>query len=123
VSRVLIVDDSHTILKFLQAIFEHEQYEVMTATDGAAALVKVHQARPDVIVTDSIMPGVDGFAFLRTLREDPATKTIPVIMLTSTDPEDPEYADREPRPDAFVKKSSDFEPLVAEVRAALQRLR
>ncbi len=122
-SRVLIVDDSHTILKFLQAIFEHEQYEVMTATDGAAALVKVHQAPPDVIITDSIMPGVDGFAFLRTLREDPATKAIPVIMLTSTDPDDPEYADREPRPDAFVKKSSDFEPLVAQVRAALQRLR
>jgi hypothetical protein len=44
-------------------------------------------------------------------------------MLTSTDPEDPEYADREPRPDAFVKKSSDFEPLVAQVRAALQRFR
>ena len=122
-SRVLIVDDSQTVLKFLQAACEHEQYEVVTASDGNGGLAKAHQSPPDLIITDSIMPGLDGFAFLRTLREDPATAAIPVIMLTSTDPDDPEYADREPRPDAFVKKSADFGPLLAEARAALLRRR
>ena len=60
-SVVLIVDDSQSILTFLQAIFESEQYEVVTATNGIDGLAKVHQARPDVIITDSVMPELDGF--------------------------------------------------------------
>jgi len=120
-SRILIVDDSQTILTFLQAIFESEQYEVVTATDGVDGLAKVHQTRPDLIITDSVMPGLDGFGFLRALRDDPATEGVPVIMLTSCNPLDPEYAGLEPRPNAFVKKSADFEPLLAEVREALLR--
>ena len=120
-SRILIVDDSETILTFLQAIFQREQYEVVTATDGIDGLAKVHQTRPDLIITDSIMPGLDGFGFLRALRADPVTEGVPVIMLTSGNPLDPEYADLEPRPNAFVKKSADFEPLLAEVRRMLMR--
>lgn len=120
-SRVLIVDDSQSILTFLQAIFEIEQYEVVTATNGIDGLAKVHQTRPDVIITDSVMPVLDGVGFLRALRDDPATEAVPVIMLTSGDPDDPEYAGLEPRPTAFVKKSADFEPLLKEVREALLR--
>lgn len=120
-SVVLIVDDSQLILTFLQAIFESEQHEVVTATNGVDGLAKVHQARPDVIITDSVMPGLDGFGFLRALRDDPATETVPVIMLTSGDPDDPEYADLMPRPTAFVKKSANLEPLLTEVREALLR--
>jgi len=122
-SRVLIVDDSETILIFLQAIFESEHYEVMTATDGVDGLAKVLQSLPDLIITDSIMPGLDGFGFLRALREDPATEAVPVIMLTAGDPHDPDHIAREPRPDAFVKKSADFGPLLAEVREVLRRRR
>ena len=118
-SRVLVVDDSQMVRDFLQAILENEQYDVVTATDGTEGLAKVRESPPDLIVTDSIMPGLDGFAFLRTLRADPATAPIPVIMLTSEDPL--EVADREPRPDAFVRKSADLGPLLAEVRLALQR--
>jgi CheY-like chemotaxis protein len=120
-TRLLIVDDSQTILAFLQAIFEGEQYEVVTATNGTDGLAKVHRAPPDLIITDSVMPGLDGFGFLKALRDDPATESVPVIMLTSGDPQDPEYADRSPRPTAIVKKSADFEPLLTEVREALLR--
>jgi CheY-like chemotaxis protein len=120
-SRLLIVDDSQATLTFLQVIFESEQYEVMTASNGIDGLAKVHQARPDVIITDSVMPELDGFGLLRALRDDPATEGIPVIMLTSGDPHDPEFADREPRPTAFVKKSANFGPLLTEVRDALGR--
>jgi DNA-binding response OmpR family regulator len=119
--RVLIVDDSPTVLKFLQAIFESEDYEVLTAGDGNEGLAQVYLFRPDLIVTDSVMPGLDGFAFLRSLRGDPATDLIPVIMLTSGDPDDPEHAGHQPQPDAFVRKSADVEPLLAEVRDALTR--
>ena len=119
--RILIVDDSETILIFLQAIFESHQYEVDTATDGASGLEKVQQSLPDLIITDSIMPGMDGFAFLRALRDDPVTEAVPVIMLTAGDPHDPDHIVREPRPDVFVKKSADFAPLLAEARDILKR--
>ena len=122
-SLLLIVDDSETVLTYLQAIFESEHYQVMTALDGTDALAKAHRALPDHVITDSLMPGLDGFTLLRLLREDPATEAVPVIMLTSGSPDDPDHIAREPRPDAFVKKSADFAPLIAEVRAVLRRTR
>ena len=64
---VLVVDDSLTALRLVQAVFESEHYEVVTASDGMEGLEKVQQRLPDLIVTDSVMPGVDGFAFLRKL--------------------------------------------------------
>ena len=122
-SRVLIVDDSETVVNFLRIILESEKYEVDTASDGTEGLAKAHQSLPDVIVTDSIMPGMDGFAMLHALRSDPATEAVPVIMLTSGDPHDPDHIVRHPQPDAFVKKSSDFGPLLAEIREAINRRR
>ena len=65
------------------------------------------------------MPGMDGFALLHALRADPATEAVPVIMLTSGDPHDPDHIVRDPQPDAFVKKSADLGPLLAEIRDAL----
>jgi CheY-like chemotaxis protein len=121
-SLILIVDDSETVLNFIRAVLEAEQYEVITAFDGSDALAKVHRSLPDLVVTDSIMPNLDGFGLLRALRRDPATEGIPVIMLTSGSPDDPDHIAREPRPDAFVKKSADLAPLVAEIREFLARL-
>ena len=122
-SRILVVDDSETILNFLRAVLESEQYEVFTAADGHDGLAKAHQSLPDLVITDSIMPGLDGFGLLRALRTDPATEAVPVIMLTSGSPDDPDHVAREPRPDAFVRKSADCTPLLAEIREALRRTR
>lgn len=119
--RVLIIDDSPSVLRLLQFVFEGAHYEVVTAADGAEGLEKIVERLPDVVVTDSIMPGMDGFAFLRKLREQPSTSAIPVIMLTSEDPQAPEHLEREPKPDAFVQKSADFAPLLKKVSEALQR--
>jgi CheY-like chemotaxis protein len=122
-SRVLVVDDSETVVNFLRMILESQKYEVDTASDGNEGLAKAHQSLPDLIITDSIMPGMDGFSLLHALRADPATEAVPVIMLTSSDPHDPDHIVRDPQPDAFVKKSADMEPLLAEVRQALNQRR
>src|SRR5688572_238539 len=122
-SRLLIVDDSETIVNFLRMVLESENYEVDSASDGTEGLAKARQTLPDLIITDSIMPGMDGFALLHALRADPATEGVPVIMLTSGDPHDPDHIVRDPQPDAFVKKSADFGPLLAEIRSALTRRR
>jgi DNA-binding response OmpR family regulator len=122
-SRVLVVDDSETVVNFLRMVLESQKYEVDTASDGNEGLAKAHQSLPDLIITDSIMPGMDGFSLLHALRADPATEAVPVIMLTSGDPHDPDHIVRDPQPNAFVKKSADLEPLLAEVRAALYHRR
>lgn len=119
---VLVVDDSLTALTLVQAVFESEHYEVVTASDGMEGLEKVRQRLPDLIVTDSIMPGVDGFAFLRKLKEDPVTRQIPVIMLTSGDFSDPKSQGGDSQPDVFVTKSMEMEPLLNQARNLLQRL-
>ena len=122
-SRVLVVDDSETVVNFLRMVLESQKYEVDTASDGNEGLAKAHQSLPDLIITDSIMPGMDGFSLLHALRANPATEAVPVIMLTSADPHDPDHIVRDPQPDAFVKKSADLEPLLAEVREALSHRR
>lgn len=120
-ARVLVVDDSPTALYLLRAIFEGEQYDVVTASDGLEGLHEVQRCAPDLIVTDSVMPGLDGFALLRRLRENPATRLIPVIMLTSGDPRDPDYQKNALQPDVFVTKSAEMRPLLQQVRDLLSR--
>ena len=119
---VLVVDDSLTALCLVQAVFESEHYEVVTASDGMEGLEKIQQRLPDLIVTDSIMPGVDGFAFLRKLKENPVTRLIPVIMLTSGDLSDSKSQGGESQPDVFVTKSAEMQPLLNQARNLLERL-
>ena len=118
--RLLIVDDSPTAVRLLQAIFK-DDYDVVTARDGIDGLAKVHHTRPDVIITDSVMPGLDGFALLGKIRENPATNQIPVIILTAEDPRHaPPRGKGDPEPDALVLKSANPEPLMSEVVRVLK---
>jgi CheY-like chemotaxis protein len=118
-TRLLIVDDSPTVLSLLQLVFEGDNYEVATARDGMEGLEKVRHWKPDLIVTDSVMPNVDGFELLRILKSDPATREIPVIMLTGSDQADPTQAARL-QPDALASKSADWSELLALARNLLQ---
>jgi CheY-like chemotaxis protein len=120
-ARVLIVDDSATALHLLRAVFEGENYEVVTAADADDGFEKACQCQPDLIVTDSVMPGTDGFAFVRRLRDSPQTGFIPMIMLTAADPQPLDAASTDPQPDALIRKSGDMGPLLAHVRVALER--
>jgi CheY-like chemotaxis protein len=119
VKRVLIIDDSPSVLRLLQFVFESEHYDVVTAADGAEGLKKIGEQLPDVVITDSIMPVMDGFAFLQKLKEQPITRHIPVIMLTSEDPDSSDQLTRDPKPDAFIRKSADFAPLLNKVSVTL----
>jgi len=115
--RVLVVDDSPLVLHLVRAALESAKYEVVTAKNGGEGLDKVRECRPDVIVTDSIMPGIDGYALVRRLKEQPETGVIPVIMLTSADAQD--LLAHEVKPDAVVAKSADLGPLLKKIDAAL----
>ena len=116
--RVLIVDDSPVALSFLRAVFQ-STYDVDTAVDGADAMQKALAQAPDLVVTDSLMPNVDGFELIARLREHPPTASIPIVMLTSSDAGDEEIRSRTPQPDSIVRKSTSIEPLLQEVARLL----
>jgi DNA-binding response OmpR family regulator len=80
---VLVVDDDPVIVNLLRLNFEIEGYDVVTATGGEAGLARAQDVAPDVIVLDVMMPRIDGIEVARRLRQESATKDIPIIMLSA----------------------------------------
>jgi CheY-like chemotaxis protein len=112
-SKILVVDDEPAHRLLLRRIFERAGHVVTDAGDGAAALRAVAQSRPDLVVTDMMMPVMDGAELIRRLRREPATAGIP-ILAASGDPHLAEGAD------AVVPKPYSWRHL-AEVVDALLR--
>jgi two-component system, OmpR family, alkaline phosphatase synthesis response regulator PhoP len=81
--KILVVDDERHIVRLIQVNLERNGYQVVTAFDGKEALKKVEAERPDLCVLDVMMPHMDGFAVLKELQANAATREIPVIMLTA----------------------------------------
>ncbi len=85
VIKVLVVDDSRTVVHGLRGVLEQDGYYVMEAYDGMTAieLAKAHQ--PDLILMDVIMPGLNGFQATRKIRKDSTTHSIPIIIISATE--------------------------------------
>jgi len=81
--KILVVDDSRTSLFLEQTILRKGSYQIVTALDGEEGVRKARSENPDLVLMDVVMPKMDGFEALRTLRKDPATQNIPVIMVTT----------------------------------------
>jgi DNA-binding response OmpR family regulator len=81
--KILLADDSGTILMMEKMLLAKEHYELITARDGLEALEKARAERPDLILLDVVMPHLDGFETCRRLREDESTRATPVIMVTT----------------------------------------
>ena len=82
-ARVMAVDDDHVIRGLLEVNLEMEGHEVITAVDGADALVKVRTEQPDLILLDVMMPNVNGWQVAETLKGDPETRHIPIVFLSA----------------------------------------
>lgn len=83
---VLIVDDERSIALLLAELLESAGYRVVVASTGRAALALARSERPSLILTDCMMPGIDGVEFVRRLRGSPVTNTIPIVMMSSVRP-------------------------------------
>ena len=81
-TRILVVDDNHSIVRIIEQVLQNQGYQVLTAFDGDEGLKKAQQEKPDLIILDIVMPGMDGYAVCRHLQRERATASIPVIMLT-----------------------------------------
>jgi DNA-binding response OmpR family regulator len=80
---VLVIDDDPVILKLLEVNFEMEGFRVLTATDGGEGLRQARTKRPDVVISDIMMPKVDGLELATALKGDPETEDLPVILLSA----------------------------------------
>ena len=118
---LLVVEDIPDILRLLDATLKFKGYRVVTARNGQEALDAIQQERPAIIITDILMPKMDGFSLVHRLRIDPETRDIPVIFLTATyvAPEDKAFA-LTIGVTRFIEKPVNFEqflPAVAELMA------
>lgn len=85
---VLVVDDEPLTRDLLRMMLERADFRVQEAEDGLDALTKIEETQPDVVILDVMMPNMDGFVVCRMLRENPATSSLPVLMLSAkTQPE------------------------------------
>lgn len=119
--KILIVDDETVLLKVYRLKFEHEGFQVETALDGLEAMAKVKSFSPDFILLDIMMPKLDGFEVLHRLKTDPATKAIPVVLLTnlSASEEDRERGLRLGATDYWVKDGFTPHEIVTKVKSLL----
>jgi len=120
--RILVVDDIEANVRLLQAKLQAEYYHVLTAPDGATALAIAAEERPDLVLLDVMMPGMDGFEVCRRLKDDAATRHIPVVLVTALDGRADRITGLEAGADEFLTKPIDDVMLFARVKS-LTRLK
>jgi phosphate regulon transcriptional regulator PhoB len=118
---VLIVDDERDIVELVRYHAEKQGWRCVVAGDGPAALRLVRAERPDVVVLDVMLPGLDGLEVCRELRRDPATARVPIVMLTARADETDRVVGLEIGADDYVVKPFSPRELVARIRALLRR--
>ncbi len=119
--RILVVDDEPDILSLLVYQLSREGYRISTAVDGKGAVSTALADRPDLVVLDLMLPEVDGYEVLRSLREDDRTADIPILLLTARREEEDRVRGFEKGADDYVTKPFSPKELVLRVKALLRR--
>jgi len=119
VKTILLVDDEYAIVEVLAHLLEEEGYAVLTASNGHEALERASEAVPDLVVTDQMMPLMNGVDLFRALKKHAALREVPVILITSAPP----VAARELRWADIVAKPFEFEEFLGAVRRAFRKRR
>ena len=102
--KVLIVDDSPAQVKLMQGFLEHEGYQPVGLNDPLRVEETINTVRPSVILLDVVMPERNGFQVLRSLKKDPATRSLPVVLVSSkTQPSDVEWGKMQGADDYLTK--------------------
>ncbi len=117
--RILIADDNADMRQYLIRLLS-ERYEVHAVPDGQAALASVRTLAPELVLSDVMMPNLDGFGLLHELRSDPATRTIPIILLSARAGEESRVEGMEHGADDYLIKPFSARELLARVQTHLQ---
>ena len=114
-ARILVVDDISANVKLLEARLTAEYFDVVTAMNGVDALEAVQRTKPDIVLLDVMMPGMDGFEVCRRLKSGPTTAHLPVIMITALDQPSDRVRGLDAGADDFLTKPVDDVALLARV--------
>jgi putative two-component system response regulator len=117
---ILLVDDDPAVLRVMSLMMVREGYQVQTAADGQAALDQIELRKPDLVLLDMQMPGLDGNQVCAQIKRDPRTRLIPVVMHTGVNELVPRLMARELDADDYLMKGSSMEELLARVRSLLR---
>lgn len=119
-TKILVIDDEKSIIDLVKAYLEKEGYEVITAMDGTAGLKAARAFKPDLVVLDIMLPGIDGIELLTRLRRE---SDVYVIMLTAKTEETDKIIGLSVGADDYLTKPFSPRELVARIKAALRRIR
>jgi len=119
-SKILVADDSSTVRHLIQKFLDGEGYEIVTTSDSENVVDLIDEINPDLVISDIMMPGMDGYTFLRHIRKEKTRESLPVIMMSTKN--------RETMEDLFVaygitgylQKPFEKEELVALIKKALE---
>lgn len=112
---ILFIEDEPDQIMMISLRLKKSGYVVIAATDGAEGLKKAVREKPDLILVDILMPGMDGFEVCRRLREDPTTKDIPIIATTAAGADDIEHQCRTAGADDCIRKPYDSLDLLTRI--------
>jgi CheY-like chemotaxis protein len=118
--RVLVVDDNVVNVRLLEELLKSESYEVATAANGEAALEKIAQSPPDIVLLDVMMPGMDGYEVCRRIRQNEKTAQLPVIIVTALDKASDRETALEAGANAFLSKPVEDDLLLPTMQRILQ---
>ena len=119
--KILLVEDSNTQLKFLQEELSKNGFDIETAENGAEGYKKVFDCQPDIIVTDIMMPVIDGYQLCRMVKNNDSIKKIPVILLTILDKKIDNFWGKKSGAQLFLSKSIDIPELVKHINQTVKR--
>jgi CheY-like chemotaxis protein len=109
-SRVLLVEDDRSLRRYLEVVLRREGYDVTVAADGLEAMRATLTAPVDLVVTDAIMPNLNGFELVRFLRRTPQLSHIPIVLLSAL--ENPQAQNEEHRANIYLSKPVSAEELI-----------
>jgi len=121
VRKILIIDDNPAVCNTLELLLKDAGYASATAGDGLDGLYKARQEKPDLILLDLMLPGMDGLKVCRMIKFDPHLKEIPVVVLTSRMMEEDRQAAFECGADGYLMKATSTDVILGEIKKLLDK--
>lgn len=118
--KILIVDDNPRSVEMLQIILEEEQFTVISAYNGEEGLEKIKSEKPDLVILDVMLPGIDGYQVCEAAKNDVEVSDIPIIMLTGKDQGDDFDKAMEKKADWYVVKPYNIEHLLRTIKKLIK---
>ena len=111
VKKAVVVDDDLKVTVLLEKVLSEQGFQVFTTHDGKKALALVESEKPDVLITDILIPGMDGISLCQTIKSDPMLEDIVVIVMTGIYKQASFKAEMKCKPDGFIEKPLDVKQL------------